>query len=70
MMSHSYLRRGTEGSTYIVSGANPRCSDAVLSHCIETPYMSMIVNRFIRTLSPMHPYSTWVLRQGCVWQAA
>ena len=65
MMPHSYLRRDNEGHTYIVSGANPRGSDAILSHCIETPYMAMIVNRFIRTLAPMHPYSTWVIRQGC-----
>ena len=25
----------------------------------------MIVNRFIRALSPMHPYSIWTLKQGC-----
>ena len=51
----------------IVGGANPRCSDSILAQCIDTPYFSMLVNRFIRAgrWSPTHPYSTWTLKQGC-----
>ena len=28
------------------------------------PYMTMLVNRFIHSFSPQHPYSSWVLRKG------
>ena len=58
------LRRGPEGTTYLVSGANPRCSEAVLTHSRDSPYMTMLVNRFIHSFSPKHPYSSWVLRKG------
>ena len=46
-------------SLYVVSGTNPRSSDSVLAQCLDTPYLCMLVNRFIRTLSSAHPYSTW-----------
>ena len=48
------LRRGPEGTTYLVSGANPRCSEVVLTHSRDSPYMTMLVNRFIHSFSPKH----------------
>ena len=61
----SSLRRGNDRSLYVVSGTNARSSDSVLAQCLDTPYLCMLVNRFIRTQSPAHPYSTWTLKQGC-----
>ena len=64
-LRRSSLRRSNDRGMYIVSGANPRCSDSILTQSIDTPYLSMLVNRFIRAWCPSHPYSTWTLKQGC-----
>ena len=64
-LPRSRLRRGSDRSMYIVCGANSRCTNSVLTQCVDTPYFCMAVNRFIRSWSPMHPYSTWTLKQGC-----
>ena len=64
MYPRALLRRGPEGTTYLVSGANPRCSEVVLTHSRDSPYMTMLVNRFIHSFSPKHLYSSWVMRKG------
>ena len=67
MMPASGLRRVSEGSgiRYLVSGASPRSNADILSHCTNNPYFTLIVNRFIYSIAPMHKYTTYVIRQGC-----
>ena len=69
MMPVSGLRRGntSEGSgvRYLVSGASPRSNADILSHCIDNPYFTLIVNRFINSIAPTHKYTSYVIRQGC-----
>ena len=71
MMPLSYLRRQTDTETglsvkYILSGASPRSSGDILSHCSECPYFTLVVNKFLQTIAPYHRFSTYVIRSGCV----
>ena len=47
-----------------LAGLTPEAPTLFLPN-VWIPYLCMLVNRFIRTLSPAHPYSTWTLKQGC-----
>ena len=71
MMPRSYLRRQGDADSgctlrYIVSGASPRSSGDVLSHCTENPYFTLVVNKFLQSIAPLHRFSTYVIRAGCV----
>ena len=57
---------GNVPNLYVVAGANPRCRMNNLTLCRNLPYFTKCVNRFIRIVAPSHPYTNFVIRQGCV----
>ena len=57
---------GNAPNLYVVAGANPRCRMNILTLSRNLPYFTQCVNRFLNRVAASHPYTNFVIRQGCV----
>ena len=51
---------------FFVTGASPRGRNITLSHSLEMPLMTLVLNRFLKSRAPHCRYTTIAVREGCV----
>ena len=66
LMPRALFKRGSNGSSYLVGGASPRCRESLLTLSIHLPYFNFAVNKYLCWAAPNHKYTTFVLRKGAL----
>ena len=51
---------------FLVTGASPRGRNLTLSHSLEMPLMTLVLNWFLKSRAPHCRYTTIAVREGCV----